>query len=73
MARKKKPVRVGLIRKEDLLKHSRERDPLPMKVGPHITEADRPRKKFHSEKMIDEELYGDYDDYNDDDDFDLEP
>ena len=47
MARKKKPVRVGLTRKEDLLKHSRERDPLPMKVGPHITEADRPRKKFN--------------------------
>ena len=73
MARKKKPIKVGLIRKEDLLKHSRERDPLPMKVGSHITEADRPRKKFRSERMSDEELYDDYDDYNDDDDFDFGP
>lgn len=72
MGRKKKPVRVGLIRKEDLLKHSRERDPILFKMGYHMTEEDRPRKKFRSEDYTDEELAGDYG-IDDEDDFDLEP
>ena len=51
---------------------SRERDPILFKMGYHMTEEDRPRKKFRSEDYTDEELAGDYG-IDDEDDFDLEP
>lgn len=79
MANKKKPIRVGIIRKEQLLKDSRPRQDIPFKTGKHLTEKKigsqlteryRPRKKFRSEDFTQEELTGDYDL---EDDFDLEP
>lgn len=67
MARKKKPVQIGKIRKEDLIKHSRPIQHIPFRTGAYLTEEDRPRKKFRSEDFNHEDLVEDYDD-----DFDLE-
>jgi hypothetical protein len=70
---KKKTIRVGIIRKEELLKNSRPRQDIPFKTGYYMAEQDRPRKKFHSEDFTYDDLKDDYLDDDFDDDVDLEP
>ncbi len=42
----KKRITVGTISGQELLKASRQRQPISFKTGAHKTEKDRPRKKM---------------------------
>lgn len=55
MAKKKKTIKVGTISGLDLLRQTRGMQDIPFRTGRHMTEKDRPRKKFKPNNITKEE------------------